>query len=385
MNSSFSGANLNNIKDMNYSAVLNTIYGNRGISRTDIAVATEMSCAFVTKVLSRLTALDIVLESKTSVTDRGRPKVSLEFNYRKYVMAGLRINTKYVSAALCTANGEMLCHYSCDLDTEDKGEIIYQKCVKVLKDALSNTDKQILLGIGIAVPGPVPIERDRVTATSFNRLRDFEKIPLVKRLEEEFLLPVTLLHDAQCGALTEYLFGEGEKYNNIVFITSDTGVGAGIILDGKPYSGSAGLAGEVSKMIIGEDGKFIPVDSVLAYTSLMSECGFETIEEVIDEAKKGNLKCLDYIDKTIRYLSVVVANLIPILSPQAVILSEKIAMYPERLEKISNEMLDSLLPELYRDSFELIVRPYTKHLVLRGACGAVLHKAFEEPSKYFSV
>ncbi len=385
MNSSFSGANMSSIKDINYSAVLNTIYGNKGISRSDIALLTEMSCAFVTKVLSRLISLGIVFESKTSASDRGRPKISLEFNYKKYVMAGLRINTKYVSAALCNANGEMICHYSCDLDADDRGEIIYEKCLVVILKALEKTNNKTLLGIGIAAPGPVPVERDRVTATSFNRLRDFEKIPLVKRLEEEFLLPVTLLHDAQCGALTEYLFSEGEKYNNIVFITSDTGVGAGIIIDGKPYSGSAGLAGEVSKMIIGEDGKFFSVDSVLSYTSLMSECGFDSIEEVIREAQNGNSKCLDYIDKSIRYLSVVVANLIPVLSPQAVILSEKIAMYPERVEKISNEMLDSLLPELYRDSFELIVRPYTKHLVLRGACGAVLHKAFEEPSKYFSV
>lgn len=384
MNNTFSGANLNNIKELNISAVLKTIYEKKGVSRTDIATYTDMSCAFVTKVLSKLISADIVLESKNAASDRGRPKVSIEFNYKKYAMVGLRLNVRYVSAALCLSNGDMVCHYSRDIESGDTGEKVFRKCLDVLTLAMSNADGLTVLGIGIAAPGPLPVELDRVTAMPKSFAADFSNIPIVELIEKEFGLSVVLLHDALSGALNEYVFSDDEKYRNIVFITTDNGVGAGIITDGKPYNGSGGMAGEVSHMVIGtEDGGFTRIDSYLAYKNLKEECGCDSIEELFLKVKNGNEVCEKYIERYIRYMSVIITNCVTVLSPEAVVIGDKIAMIPDIVQKVCNKALTQMLPELYRDSFELIVRPYSKHSVLRGACGAVLHRALEEPCKFF--
>ena len=383
MNKSFSGANLSNIKEMNISAVLKTIYEKKGISRIDIAASTEMSCAFVTKVLTKLTEEGIVLESGNSANDRGRPKVSLEFNYEKYVMVGLRINASYVSSALCVSSGDLLCHYSIDIDKNGSGVDVYNKCVRVVKKALECCEDKKILGIGIAAPGPIPVEHDRVTALTRSNLKDFGDIMLKERLQREFGLPVTLLHDAHCGALNEYVFGEEERYRNIVFIASDNGIGAGIILDGKPYNGSGGLAGEISHMILGYDGRFATLNSMISYDEIKTKCNCGSFDEVVSRVGEGNEECCIFYDRILRYLSVAAANFVTTVSPQAIVISDKIALHPDRVSKVCNETLDEILPKEYRDSFELIVRPYSKHSVLRGACGAVLNRAFDEPSKYF--
>lgn len=386
MNKTFSGANLNNIKELNISAVLKTIFENKGVSRTDIATSTEMSCAFVTKVLTKLTSSEIVLESKNTAFDRGRPKVSLEFNYQKYAMLGLRVNIRYVSAALCLSNGDILCHYSSEIEKGDDGEKVMRKCLDVLTLALSNADSLTVLGIGIAAPGPLPVGLDKITALPENFAGGFSDIPIVKLIEKEFGLSVVLLHDALSGAMNEYIFEVDKKYRNLVYITTDSGVGAGIITDGKPYNGRGGMAGEVSHMVIGtEAGGFTSISSYLAYSNLKEECDCESIEELFTKVKKQDKVCCDYVEKYIKYMSVVITNCVTVLSPEAVVIGDKIAMIPDTVKMICNETLSQMLPEVYRDSFELIVRPYSKHSVLRGACGAVLHKALNEPCKYFLI
>lgn len=384
MNNPFAGANLDNIKEMNFSAVLKKIYERAGISRIELASSTEMSCAFVTKVLSRLTLQGIVLEAKNCSIERGRPKVSLQFNYQKYAMVGLRINGKYISSALCLANGEMLCHYSKDISEENDAMSVYRICCELISMALSDSNDYEILGIGIAAPGPLPVELDRITALSFLRIEGFSEIPLKKNLESEFGMPVILLHDAHCGALNEFIFSnDDEKYRNIVFIATDTGVGAGIIVDGKPYTGSGGLAGEIADMVIGVDGDFIKLGSVISYTKLIEQCGCKNIDEVASKIKNGDENTTEHFDRFVRYLAVSACNFVTTVSPQAIVISDRIALLSDRVEDICNEVFEKILPVHYRESFKLIVRPYNKHSVLRGACGAVLHKALEEPCKFF--
>ncbi len=385
MNNSFSGANLNNIKEMNISAVLKTIFEQKGISRTDIAASTDMSCAFVTKVLAKLTADNIVLETKNSAVDRGRPKVSLYFNYDRFAMVGLRINARYISSALCGMDGEILCHYSSSIDNEKDGEAIYRKCCEMINSALTHRKDRVILGIGIAAPGPLPPEHDRVTAINAGNFESFSSISIVQRLEDNFGVSVVLMHDAHCGALNEYIFCENtNKYRNIVFIATDNGVGAGIIIDGKPYNGS-GLAGEIANMIIGVDGRFAALSEFISQEKLVLDCKCRSIDEMLEKIKGGDTICCEHFDRFIRYLAVALSNFIITVSPEAIVISDKIALLPDRVKKICTETMDNILPKQYRDSAEIIVRPYSKHSVLRGACGAILHRALEEPCKYFNL
>jgi glucokinase len=97
--------------------------------------------------------------------------------------------------------------------------------------------------IGIGVPSVVDIKKGIVYNVA--NIPSWEEVHLKTILEEEFHLPVAVNNDCNCFALGEYYFGTGKIYRNMVCLALGTGVGAGIIIDGKLYAGSNTGAGEI--------------------------------------------------------------------------------------------------------------------------------------------
>lgn len=106
--------------------------------------------------------------------------------------------------------------------------------------------------IGVSFGGPV----DAVTGTVrlSHHVPGWENIDLKNLLETEFGVPVSVDNDANIAALGEYRFGAGRGYQSLFYITISTGVGGGWILDGKPWRGSAGMAGEIGHIVVDPAG-----------------------------------------------------------------------------------------------------------------------------------
>jgi glucokinase len=106
--------------------------------------------------------------------------------------------------------------------------------------------------VSVSVGGPLDIDRGILYAPP--HLAAWGEAPLKQHLWEEFGLPVYVEHDGNAGALAEFTFGAGKGSRNMIFLTVGTGLGAGLILDGKIFHGSSDMAGEVGHMRIAEDG-----------------------------------------------------------------------------------------------------------------------------------
>ena len=106
--------------------------------------------------------------------------------------------------------------------------------------------------IGISCGGPLDEEGGIILSPP--NLPGWDNIKIKEILEDKFSVPVKLRNDANACALAEYKFGAGKGYKNIVFLTFGTGLGAGLILNGKLYSGSNGNAGEVGHIRLADDG-----------------------------------------------------------------------------------------------------------------------------------
>ncbi len=106
--------------------------------------------------------------------------------------------------------------------------------------------------VSVSVGGPLDIERGILFSPP--HLAAWGEAPLKQRLGEEFGLPVYVEHDGNAGALAEFTFGAGKGSRNMIFLTVGTGLGAGLIIDGKIFHGSSDMAGEVGHMRIAEDG-----------------------------------------------------------------------------------------------------------------------------------
>jgi glucokinase len=159
---------------------------------------------------------------------------------------------------------------------------------EVLEQIFSITDELInndVASIGIGVPGLVNTEEKMVYDVVY--IPAWKKIPLQKWMEERYNIPVYVENDANCFALGEYYFGKGKGYNSMIGLTIGTGLGSGIIINGKLYAGKNGGAGEF--------GMVDYLDQTCEYYA--SGQFFENVyelngEEVFKNANEGNTAAL---------------------------------------------------------------------------------------------
>lgn len=109
-----------------------------------------------------------------------------------------------------------------------------------------------LKGIGISCGGPLSSSLGTINCPP--NLPDWDNVPIVKMFNDRFGVPVVLQNDANACAAAEWKFGAGRGTRNMMFLTFGTGMGAGLILDGKLYAGTDDLAGEVGHIRLAADG-----------------------------------------------------------------------------------------------------------------------------------
>ncbi|MEI1376978.1 ROK family protein [Nostoc sp. UHCC 0926] len=106
--------------------------------------------------------------------------------------------------------------------------------------------------IGVSFGGPVDASTGTVRLS--HHVAGWQNIPLKGLLEEEFGVPVGVDNDANVAALGEHRFGAGQGYDSLFYITVSTGVGGGWILNGQPWRGTGGMAGEIGHMVVDPTG-----------------------------------------------------------------------------------------------------------------------------------
>ncbi|MCK5137724.1 MAG: ROK family protein [Bacteroidales bacterium] len=170
-------------------------------------------------------------------------------------LCGVDIGGTKCSIALVDEKGQILDKiYSCDhVDKNEEGRI--KMVAENIKEILRRNDLQEsdLPGIGMGCAGHIRF-RDGVILTTSN-LKGFKNYPLREAVQSHFKIPVILDNDANAQAFGEYKFGAGQGFDDMVFLTISTGIGAGIIINKKLYRGMTGTAGEFGHMIVEPDSE----------------------------------------------------------------------------------------------------------------------------------
>lgn len=140
-------------------------------------------------------------------------------------------------------------------------EYTIPRIFKMMQQALEEAHMTIeaIRGIGVATPGPL----DNRTGVIYSppNMPSWQHLPLRDLFQQQYQphqLPIYIENDANAAALGEYLFGAGRGCKNMVYLTISTGIGGGIILDGKLFEGTSGTAGELGHMSIDWQGERCP-------------------------------------------------------------------------------------------------------------------------------
>jgi glucokinase len=121
-----------------------------------------------------------------------------------------------------------------------------------LAQDLLATAEAPLSGVGVSFGGLVDAAQGLVLLS--HHVPGWEKVPLREWLEERLGVPAAVDNDANVAALGEHRFGAGQGLNSLMYITVSTGVGGGWILNGQPWRGAEGMAGEIGHMVVDPDG-----------------------------------------------------------------------------------------------------------------------------------
>jgi glucokinase len=203
--------------------------------------------------------------------------------------------------------------------------------------------------LGISCGGP--LDSGRGIIQSPPNLPGWDDVPIIEMLEKRFSLPAFIENDANACALAEWYYGAGKGCENMIFLTFGTGLGAGLILDGKLYRGANGLAGEAGHIRMSEDGPLgygkrgslegwcsgggLSVAYYDAYGEKISG------GEVCIRAEKGDEKALKIIEKSAATLGRFLALLIDLINPDRIVIgsifARSEALFRAIVEKVIRE------------------------------------------------
>ena len=166
------------------------------------------------------------------------------------ILCGVDIGGTKCSIALINTDGKILDKiYTCAHVEEGETGMVAMIAGHVKEIIERNNLKQSdLPAIGVGCAGHIR-KSDGVIITTSN-LEGFSNYPLRAELQSHFEIPVILDNDANAQAYGEYKFGAGKGYEDMIFVTISTGIGAGIIIDGRLYRGMTGTAGEFGHTIV---------------------------------------------------------------------------------------------------------------------------------------
>ena len=173
------------------------------------------------------------------------------------VLCGVDIGGTKCSIALINEDGKILDKiYTCAHVEEGEQGMVAMIAGHVKEILERNSLKQSdLPAIGVGCAGHIR-KSDGVIITTSN-LEGFDNYPLRAELQSHFEIPVILDNDANAQAFGEYKFGAGKGYDDMIFVTISTGIGAGIIIDGRLYRGMTGTAGEFGHTIVEPDSELV--------------------------------------------------------------------------------------------------------------------------------
>jgi glucokinase len=225
---------------------------------------------------------------------------------------------------------------------------------KTIAEALATEPNATVIGVGIGSPGPLDTKAGIVILTPN---LGWVNMPVRDRIAERLKLPATLDNDANCAMAGEWWIGAAQGARHAITFTLGTGIGGGIVVDGKLLHGASDVAGEVGHITIETNGRrcgcgndgcleaYASGPAIARRTREAIEAGAESAiklivhgdlgqisaQTVYQAAAAGDPLALEVVQETAKYLGVGVANLINILNPEVVVICGGVTQAGDRL------------------------------------------------------
>lgn len=321
--------------------ILNELFRTGGCSRFDLARRLNINAAMVGTYVGEFLRETLVREGEPSPSRRGRTPVPLQLNPEFGCFLGLDFEALRARAVLCDFSGNALCEKEIPFRSRITRKTVLQKILDLARQLADQADRP-LLSVGLAAPGQVDCLGGRVL--HYGLLPNFDDVPLLEHFQQTFDVPVFVEDNIRAVAYGELLRGEGRGQQNFLCLAVRSGVGLGIVINGRLYAGAGAFAGEVGYTV------FPAGDGPQAMTDLVSAKGFVeqtfrllrsrqgtakrqalldkgtdlSLNDIVGAAESGDELLRDRLELLGTHLGMLTANLANLFSPEMIVLAGEV-------------------------------------------------------------
>ena len=382
--------------------VLRLIWQERQISRADIARRIGLSRSTVSEIVGLLLPTGLLAEVGVGVSSGGRRPIVLQFHDDALGILGVDMGAGHISVAVTDLRGTILAweHDSHPVRSDPAGALalVTELAVRAVKTWGRRTDR--LLGVGMAVPSPVDVDRPDELCEVI--LPAWRGVAVSAALRKRFKVPVLVDNDANLAALGERWWGLGQGVDDFAYIKVGTGIGAGYIIGGRIYRGARGLAGEIGHLAIdprgppcvcGNRGCLATLVGAQALVerasallprhpaSLLGRAEV-TISAIEDAALAGDRLALQVTGEAAERLGVAIADLLNLLNPAMVIIGGGLARLGELLLAPLREAVSRRTLVTSSRGTRIATSGLGARTVAVGAATMMLERALTDPSLF---
>ncbi|MGG1444387.1 ROK family glucokinase [Brevibacillus laterosporus] len=296
----------------------------------------------------------------------------------KRMIVGVDIGGTTIKIALLDPNGKIITKTQIPTPVPEGEDAIIQQMTSTIDQLMAEQGitKEEAYGIGIGVPGPVDTDTGFVYEAVNLGLKD---TALKAKTEALTGLPTYVENDANAAALGEMWCGAGQGTDNLVAITLGTGIGGGIIIDGKIVHGVKGVGGEIGHVTVNPDGplcncgkkgcmeRYGSATAIILgiekaakegrstyLAKQLAEKGSLTAKDAFDAAAEGDIVAQEVIDQAAFYTGFGLSHIANLLNPAKIVIGGGVSAAGDVLFRLIRKSFDSYTWKIAADSCEIL-------------------------------
>lgn len=321
------------LRESNRLRVLDALRQHGAMTQVEIAGLTGLSPATVSNVVKELDAADVV-DLSPSIRN-GRRAVLVSLSTGDTLLAGIAFGDRDVRVAVGPTPRDIVWQQRMPLPANHHADEGMERAARLLHDLVEKAGKTMpdVKAVCIGLPAPVDSVSGQVGSESI--LPGWRGVAVAEELEGHLRAPVVLDNTANLAALGELRSGALQGIQHGVYIKLSYGVGAGLILNGELYRGSAGTAGEIGHLTIDENGPVCRcgnrgcLETYIGYQALLDALkpthGALPLRQVISRALEGDPGCTRVLGDAGRHLGVALAGLVNLVNPEVVVIGGQLS------------------------------------------------------------
>jgi len=297
------------VKRINRSVLLRLLRSRPGLSRAQLAQASGLTKSTVSLLVRELIEECWLTEDDvTAAAGMGRPSTPLQLDGRTRGMIGVEVAVEALRVVGVSLTGQVFCSTEEPLVGTSPQAVCSQAAQLVARAHAQLVKQQVqVFGVGVGLPGAFDEATGMLRFAPNLGWRNVDFQPLITAALAQAGLPPLAVHvqnEADTAALSEYEFLEGDAHASLIFVTCGAGVGAGIVLNDRLFTGVQGMAGEIGHSILQIDG---PLCSCGRRGCAETFFGARALDQLAEPAQGG------------RYLGVVLQNLWTTFNPSVLV------------------------------------------------------------------